>query len=297
MTEVFQERGWKCYWVTFDDIDVASLHHSRVYDVSEQKFLRLNTIELNARVDVVLARVMGSVEGKIGNVREYFERLQEEFHGVTLNDPASVLYGLRKDYLFEYAKAGFATIPTEYFDRTVSFAELERVHRGQLDRYVIKPVTGELGNSFASLASIDEGVLRHKEPLVGGWLVQPFMPSIWEGEYQLFFIGNTLVQGIRKVHRKVPGIAVPQPTDRSFEKHQPTPAEEAFARRAKAFWTGDLGRPIDICRVDFIKDTDGSPLLLEFEAVNPGFLFNPASEARRVASLLEEHAVSRIHHA
>ncbi|WP_435609830.1 ATP-grasp domain-containing protein [Streptomyces sp. C10-9-1] len=296
LTEVFRERGWRCLYCSLCDIEIASLRHRNVYDVATGTRHELTNSSLNTQVDAVVARLLGPVESRRDEIQEYFEKLWTDFTGTVVNHPASVLYGLRKDYLFEYIDRGFRVIPTRYFEPSVSLQELTRACGNNLEGYIVKPVTGELGNSFMAVHELNEKVLRHKEPLVGGWLLQPFNPHVWDGEYQIFFVGERIVHGMRKFYPKDKRIGLPARAGRIVERYAPTSADRTFAREARVLWTEDLGKLTDLCRVDFVKEPGGLPVLLEFEAVNPGFSFGKLGRPRshRLAEIIERHIRKRV---
>lgn len=296
LTSEFINQGWHCHWTTLTDVDVTALRHNRVYDVRTGESRSIDNNELNSTIDVVLARILGSVEGNIKAVRAYFEQLQARYTGITINDPASVLYGLRKDYLFKFADAGFESIPTEYFDNTVTYKLLAERYGGEMFRHVIKPVTGELSNSIALLSDVDETVLRRKEHLVGGWLVQPVMDEIWNGEYQLFYVGDSLTHANRKMFARKADSPLPDQAGRKVTQYEPDAKEERFAFDLKRFWTEKLGLRTDIFRVDFMKRDDGTPILLEFETVNPGLFIHYMKPSARsnVAKEYETYVSKRL---
>lgn len=282
ITDACIENGWSVFWCTLEDTDIEMLHFASVYDVINGEYLSLTNAELNNRIDVVLARVLGSIEGKLSTVKRYFEKLRESFEGITINDPTSAIYGLRKDYLFELAGAGYPTIATDYFENTVTFSELEQKYRGSMDLHLVKPVTGELSNSLRVLGETDEKFFRHKESLVGGWLVQPVMSEIWQGEYQLFFLGDSCTYANKKIYHQDPEHPViPSQKNRLIHPYVPQEDELALARHIKAFWRDHLHLETDIFRLDFIKTANGSPIIVEFETVNPGFFIKYIDDERR----------------
>jgi hypothetical protein len=297
-TQRFRDAGWACYWYVLDDKDVDPLHLREVYDVTTGRRSELAIDELNATVDAILVRTLGPVEIRRGIIGRYFARLGSDFRGITINDPRAAQYGLRKDYLFELMRAGVPTIPTAYFPRSVAFAELADRYAGALRDHIIKPVTGELSNSFALLADIDEQSLRWKERKVGGWLVQPIAPEIWNGEYQLLFIGDRCANGCRKVYeRYAPDVIVPSQEHRRFELYAPSADEVQFALGVRDFFLDRHGLHNDIFRLDFVKDADGAPVLLEFEMVNPGsFIRYLEDEAAQhaIADVLLDYLTRRL---
>ncbi|MCO8275444.1 hypothetical protein M1L60_33165 [Actinoplanes sp. TRM 88003] len=124
------ELGFDCYRYVLEDDDVDPLHLRGVFSVSAGSRLDLPADQLNARVELVVVRVLGSVEAKVARISRYLLQLQEKFTGRVLNDPTTMRYGMRKDYLLEFAAAGYPTPPTTYFPNTVGFEELASRYRG-----------------------------------------------------------------------------------------------------------------------------------------------------------------------
>jgi hypothetical protein len=298
VTEALLKNGWNVYWALLENIDLDTLHFRQLYDVQHETYVEYELQQLNDNVDVILARVLGSVEGKLATVKRYFERLQQSFNGITVNDPASVILGLRKDYLFELINAGFNTIATDYYESTVSFAELETKYAGRLHEHIVKPVTGELSNSLKILRDTGEQFFRHKESKVGGWLVQPVMPEIWDGEYQLFFLGDNCTHANKKVYvRSDEHPIIPSQENRLIDPYEPSNSEIALARQLKQFYIDFFGVNTDIFRLDFMKDADGTPIIVEFETVNPGFFIRYISDDRKlkIAEDFEAFLSKRVH--
>lgn len=283
VTEALLIKGWKVYWALLENVDLDTLHFRRLYEVQHETYVDFGIDQLNQNVDMILARILGSVEGKLATVKRYFERLQESFEGITVNDPASVVHGLRKDYLFDLIGAGFNTIATDYYENTVTFAELEQKYAGQLHEHLVKPVTGELSNSLKVLGETNEEFFRYKESKVGGWLVQPVRPEIWGGEYQLFFLGDSCTHANKKVYeRSDRHPVVPSQENRLIDPYDPTESEITLARTLKQFYVEHFGLHTDIFRLDFMKDEDGTPIIVEFETVNPGFFIKYISDERKL---------------
>jgi len=282
LTNELLDNGWKVYWCVLENINIETLHFSELYDVSSNSRVSLTCQELNDNIDMILVRILGSVEGKLAIVKHYLEQLRSTFKGITVNDPASFIYGLRKDYLFALINANFPTIPTDYFENTVTFAELEHKYGTTIHQYLVKPVTGELSNSMGILGETNEGFFRSKESKVGGWLVQPVIPHIWNGEYQLFFLGNDCKHALKKIYRREgTSSIVPSQHNRLIEEYLPTQGELSLARQLKEFYVSKLNLRPDIFRLDFMKDEEGRPIIVEFETVNPGFFIKYICDARK----------------
>ncbi len=119
--------------------------------------------------------------------------------------------------------------------------------------------------------------------MVGGWLVQPVIKEVWNGEFQLFFIAEKCTHSNRKIyHRGSADEVLPSQDRREIVEYQPTNEEVRFGRRLKAFWEEELGLPTDIFRVDFLKGGGGEPIVLELENVNPGFFIRYVTHERRL---------------
>lgn len=282
VTSELLRKGWTVYWALLEHVDLDSLHFFHVYNVEADAYCDFTLAELNESIDIILARIVGSVEGKLASVKRYFEQLRDNFTGITVNDPASTIYGLRKDYLFELINAGYNTIATDYFENTVTFAELDAKYAGALDEHIVKPVTGELSNSLRVLSNTDEEFFRYKQPLVGGWLVQPVMPEIWTGEYQLFFLGESCTHANKKLYKASDdNPVIPSQENRLIEEYSPRADEIALALELKRFYVERFGLHTDIFRLDFMKDAAGKPIIVEFETVNPGFFIKYIADNRK----------------
>ena len=114
--------------------------------------------------------------------------------------------GMTKNYLVEVdgeklKEIGILTIPTKAYSKKVEYNQIKNDF-SNLEKYLIKPITGELSNSLNCLNNIDEDFLRKKQSKVGGWVVQPIKNEIWNGEYQLVFVGGKLIYGQKKNYKK-----------------------------------------------------------------------------------------------
>jgi hypothetical protein len=297
VTDELLRNDWNVYWCLLQNVDLDSLQFGDLYDVGSGTTKTLSLEVVNAEVDAILVRILGSVEGKLATVQRYFEQLRDHFKGITVNDPASAIYGLRKDYLFEIAEAGFPTIATQYFLNTATHEEIVSQYAGALDRHIVKPVTGELSNSLSVLADTSENFFRRKEAKVGGWLVQPVMPEIWNGEYQLFFMGDSCSHANKKVYEPSDDHPIiPSQENRLIEPYSPSNGEVELARSLRDFYVDHLGLHTDIFRLDYMKRADGTPIIVEFETVNPGFFIKYISDdrKRKIAQDFEVFLSSRL---
>ena len=64
--------------------------------------------------------------------------------------------------------------------------------------------------------------MRYKESKVGGWVIQPIKNEIWNGEYQLVFVGGKLIYGQKKNYPKGQESDLPNQKNRIIEKYHPS---------------------------------------------------------------------------
>lgn len=285
-TYAFHHSRWKVYWTCMDDLDIE---HNRItlYDPLDETFVTVPIGELNERVQFITMKYMGSVEAQRDRILTTLDFIKGHFNGTIVNHPDTIRYAIRKDYLTELVRAGFPVDPrTLSFGNDVSYESLrsETLSLGAPEEVVIKPITGELANSLSLLSGIDETWLRNKQAKVGGWIAQPFTADVWNGEYRLIFLGNVCSHAVRKkYYRSSEDQKLPKEDYRVFEMYRPKTEELELARSIRRFWENDLKKKIYFFRFDFVKSNDGKKItVLEFEALNPGFVFGSLNEKTRL---------------
>lgn len=280
MIEEFYNNGWGVYLTTIENFDNENWND--VYFVNENKKINMNIEEVNEKIEFMIIRNLGSVEGNFQMIANYLDYLIENYKGVALNNPIAMRKGMTKKYLVEVdseklKKIGMLTIPTKEYSKKVEYNQIKNEY-SQLENYLIKPITGELSNSLKCLKDIDEGFLRYKENKVGGWVIQPIKNEIWNGEYQLVFIGGKLIYGQKKNYPKTPESDLPNQKTRVIEKYHPSEDEIKIMENVIKYFTELYNIKLDICRIDFMKNKEGMPILIEFEMVNPGFFIGYMKE-------------------
>lgn len=282
MIEEFHNNGWGVYLTTIENFDMNQEIWNDVYSMKEDQKLNITLDELNEKIGFMIIRNVGSVEGNFKMIAEYLDFIIEKYKGIALNNPIAMRKGMTKRYLVELdanslKSIGMNTIPTKAFDKTVSYDELVKGYTN-LENYLIKPITGELSNSLKCLNDIDEEFLRYKESKVGGWVVQPIKNEIWNGEYQLVFIGGELIYAQRKGYVKDENSNMPSQKNRIIDKYYPSENEVSIAKNVIKYFCELYNIKLDICRIDYMKDENGQPILIEFEMVNPGFFIGYMNE-------------------
>jgi glutathione synthase/RimK-type ligase-like ATP-grasp enzyme len=202
------------------------------------------------------------------------------------NPPDLIAWNIEKTYLRELAEAGVPTVPTAWIDRDDG-TDLKQVLAAEgWTEAVVKPVV-DLGARNLHRARIDDGspalelaLQRHPQAMV-----QPFLPSLEErGELSLIYIDGTPTHAVRK--RAAPGdFRVQSIWGGTVERAEPTAAEVTIAAQALA----QLDEPPLYARVDLVAGSDGAPLLIELELIEPNLYLTqhpPAAEVLAAAALL-----------
>ncbi len=274
----FARSGWQCYLADWRDVDPASLVCSVL--VNAQTLAPTHAASLNEVVDLIIARSLGSVEAQYDRLVHYFGCLEASFSGAVINDPRAVVYGMDKRYLLDLAAKGQPVVDSCFFPPTVRHCEIPELIPWKVNDAIIKPVSGECGNSVARLCDIDESFLRRKEQKVKGWMVQPYLAGIIDGEISLLVVNGEFIFAVRKT----PALGEFRVNERwrpQCELVEPSEAELAVARSALGCWP----YPAYLARVDLVTELN-TLLIVEVETVNPGFLYGaPPYEGSQLRAL------------
>lgn len=279
MINEFMSNGWNVYLTSIDNFDEDSNKYKRVYDVRKAKNFELPIAKANEQIDAIIIRVIGSIEGNFHNIKKHLSYLEVNYRGLVINDPKAMIKGMTKHYLTEMDKEQLKEIkfiPTEIYENTVKFSELSKKYQNK-NEYLIKPVSGELSNSLMNLNEVTEEILRYKEDKVLGWVIQPIMKEIWNGEYQIVFLDKNPIYAQKKEYTNKES-TIPSQKGRKIHKYMPTDEELKIGKKLIDYFTKKYDLKIHICRIDFMKDEKNKPILLEFEMVNPGFFIGYMKE-------------------
>lgn len=282
MIEEFTNNKWDVYLATISNLNSKNGIYQQIYNVKEEKFVTMTIEELNSKISAIIIRNIGSVELNFNMIQEFLEYLTENYKGLVLNNPKAMLRGMTKKYLVEIdpeelKEYSMSVIPTKIFPKEVTYDKIHEEYPTNKENYLIKPITGELSNSLKCLAEIDEEFLRWKETKVGGWVIQPIQQEIWDGEYQISFLNGEVIYAQEKKYPKE-GEKVPNQKNRTIVKYYPEEMEINNIKKVIQYFSKLYQIEIDICRIDFMKKEDGTPILLEFEMVNPGFFIGYMKE-------------------
>lgn len=183
-----------------------------------------------------------------------------------LVNPIDVLeWNSHKSYLLDLAYAAVPVIPTALVSRQASDAD----QRAALEEYegevVIKPAVSVGAIGTLLVGALSPEAADHLRSLVesGDALVQPFEPTVVDGEVSLIYFGGEFSHAVRKV-----------PADGDFrvqiyhggtvESHVATAEELEVGTAALAAVSADLA----YARVDLLA-TDRGPAVMELELIEP----------------------------
>lgn len=280
LLKTFLQHGWRCYLMDWHGVDAQSLICDFVLEAP--CYRGCAGIPLAEVTSLLVARSLGSVEGQYDAVAHYFQRLGESYPGVVINDPAAVRYGMNKRYLHSLDQSGYPVVPSRFFDATVTYEHVLTNIPWEAVEAVIKPVSGECGNSVVKLLDADEHFLRRKQTKVKGWVVQKFLPGIHEGEVSLIFVGGKYLGGVRKIPRDG-DFRVNERWSPTYEPFSPAMAQLDLAREILAGWP----HATHLARIDMVRDGTAW-MVLEVETVNPGFLYHPEANVSATALIADE---------
>jgi len=285
-THAFENSSWKCYWTCIDYINYD--HRTiKIFNRSGNDYQTVNIDSLDSVAHFAIFKYLGSVEGQREKILKAINFLETGYKGILINHPTTMKYFITKKYLIDMAEMEFPNLMknTFSFPNTVSYDELSGKVRelgGKVNEYIIKSLTGELANSFSLLSSANEDYLRRKEEKLGGWILQPLCPHVWRGEYRLIFFANVCTLGLKKSYVKTDDSQIiPNEKNRTFENYVPTQSELDWATTLRERWEKSKKHKIYYFRLDFVKDDNNNPIMLEFEALNPGFGFRAISDKKR----------------
>jgi glutathione synthase/RimK-type ligase-like ATP-grasp enzyme len=214
------------------------------------------------------------------------------------NSPALVRWNSDKRYLGDLADAGLAVVETHYVAPGDAPPELD----GEV---VVKPAvsvgarsTGRFGSERVDAA---RALIARITSMGGTAMVQPYYASVdTEGETAMVFIDGEFSHALRKRAVLRPNEVAPIRDDaigaaevmydpNLVHAGSATASEVRFAEAVIDEIRRRFGAPL-YARVDVICAPDGSPVLLELEAIEPSLYFD---EAPGVAERLADAILAR----
>ncbi|HEX4244228.1 MAG TPA: hypothetical protein VHY77_01570 [Acidimicrobiales bacterium] len=236
------------------------------------------------RFDLVLAMFAW---GYVTHRRAFVAWAYEVENRTRIVNSAPILdWGSDKTYFIDLAAEAIPIVPTEWVLPNGQW-------RAPSDDYVIKPSVASGGIGAARY--VDQGLEvadRHIHRLHAEGqtvMIQPYQSRIdVEGETALFFVDGTYSHAISKQALLRADVGV---TERLWEQQVITAAQprddQKFLGENVMCAVDRLVGPTTYARVDVVDGTEGSPLVLEVEVVEPSlFLTHCPDAARGIASSL-----------
>ena len=229
---------------------------------------------------------------------DYFDRVNDfldwaarvERESVLVN-PADVLrWNSHKGYLAEFTAKSVPTVPTRLVPGP-STDVADQIREVPWEEIVVKPaIDGGARHAWRgqrddpSLSRVAERLTDH-----GDVVVQPFVPTIVDGERSLVFLGGRFSHAVRKVPKAGDYRSQRHLGGREVD-HEPDSAELQVALAAMAAAPGRL----TYARVDLV-DWEGAPVLIELEVIEPDLFLRdvPARVDRFVEVVRDELATAR----
>jgi glutathione synthase/RimK-type ligase-like ATP-grasp enzyme len=220
------------------------------------------------------------------------------------NPPDLVRWSCDKHYLSDLARANVPITPTRFVEpgddvrlalEDALAGRFEGGSVGHFDEIVTKPAVGAGSKDALRVHRRDAGRARLQvERLLAegrSALLQPYLGAVDEhGETAMIYIDGRFSHAIRKGPLLRPGgLAEGLFAAEDIRVREPTKDEGRVAKMAFNAIPG----PVPLyARVDLLRGTDGQPVVLELELVEPSLFFDhaPGSAQRFVGALVERLA-------
>lgn len=272
--------GYTIYCADWPDISNTLEISYLLNPITGEEFNNLNMNEIS---DIAVYRSLGAIEPRIFKFQSHLLDLKEKYSGFVINNLEAMLFGVRKDYLLFLQRNGFPVIPSKKFSNSISIENLKSESFEKDDGLnIIKPITGECGNSFYLLSEVTQDILDYKRSKVGGWIMQPLMNEILKGEISLIMIGGEVSHAVKKI----PSVSDYRINERwvgEIKQIDPPSEVVSLAKEVYRIWPFDLLT----FRLDVIETSSGY-MIMEVETVNAGFYQSHISDPRYPIQLIHQ---------
>ena len=120
MINEFINNNWNVFLSSIENFDENKNEYIRIYDIKNNEDISLTIDEVNEKVDAMIIRVIGSIEGNFNNIKNHLSYLEKNYHGLVINDPKAMIKGMTKHYLKEIEELKeISLIPTEIYDNKI----------------------------------------------------------------------------------------------------------------------------------------------------------------------------------
>jgi len=199
-------------------------------------------------------------------------------HTRVVNPPDVIHWNTDKRYLAELAGEGIAVVPTRWIGAGSGARLSDVLAEAGWERAVIKPVVSLTAmNTYVVDATALDTHAQEFDRLLAtrDMMVQPYLERVAaDGELSLVFIDRRYSHAVAK-RPKRGDFRVQAHHGGSLERCEPGDRGLGVAEDILAACEGDLA----YARVDLIPDTEGAPLLIELELVEPELFLRYAPES------------------
>jgi len=227
----------------------------------------------------------------VRNTWDYTNRLEEfltwvkTYQSRIQNSYEIILWNSNKIYLKDLAGAGFPIVETQFV--TDSRGNWEQPLIGD---FVVKPTVSAGSQDTLRLRTSDPDCRSRAHALIERIIsqgktamVQPYMMAVDEiGETAQLFIGGDYSHAIRKGPLLVPNVEGEKEhglfLKEDISPREPKPEQRELATAVMDYVSQRFGVPL-YARVDLLEDSEGKPVILELELVEPSMFFATAPQS------------------
>jgi glutathione synthase/RimK-type ligase-like ATP-grasp enzyme len=191
---------------------------------------------------------------------------------IPIANPAAVIrWNSHKGYLAELAEHGVPVVPVVLIRQ----GEPAIIPDMGAATIVVKPAVSAGARGVGLFPADSLAAPGHLAQLLltGDALIQPFQPSVHDGERSLIFFGGKFSHAVRKIPAAGDFRVQPRHGGRNVP-HAPTDDELWVAEQALA----SIDVPLLYARVDMVAAMEG-PLLMELELIEPAVFLDVVPEA------------------
>lgn len=185
-----------------------------------------------------------------------------------------VQWNAHKSYLLQLATRQIPSVPTFLVRQGRNMNVAIAAGAVGWSEVVIKPAVSAGAHRTARFATTDPAAQSHLEDLARDVdaLIQPFLPGVSDpGERSLVFIGGTFSHAVRRTQAMEEGVGL----ERLMTRVEPSAEELDVACRVLAALPAE---PIFV-RVDLVQGLQGTPVVMEVEAIEPRLFLQECPEA------------------
>lgn len=235
-----------------------------------------------AKFDACVIRTTWDYTKRPDDFRAWIERAHRE---TRLWNPGPVaVWNLEKTYLKELEGRGVRIVPTQWIEQGGSVDISEALHARGWSQAFLKPVIGASASETLRIRSEADfaEAQRHLDRTLtsSSMMLQPFFERVLlEGEFSAIFIDREITHAVRKIP-VLGDYRVQDDYGARDERIILESNDEHWARAVLEAAAGDLL----YARVDFLRDSEGQPHLVELELIEPSLFFRHGAEAAHALS-------------